>query len=206
MSLESTRNKAEKLGIDLTKFDSDITEEKLLELIDQKQQQIAQDKKEKEIKEESERKAALDAKKNKLILQDVDGDEVDQSDYFHPRLEEEKLPNGKVLKPTDQTAPEYFNKTCGYPVDREDLIEAFVQFFPRRKGFLFYRKRDQEVYIIIVPLKYATTIKRSNESRPGDYQKHVMSFLSEGSVNIDSLKLKLKRIADHPSISTEALD
>src|SRR5690606_14570897 len=99
----------------------------------------------------------------------------------------------------------FFNKICGMPVDREELIEVFNQFFPKKKGFLFYKQRNAEVYLVIVPLKYATTISKANESRPGDFQRHAMSFINEGSVNIDSLKIKLGRIAKHTSISTEPL-
>lgn len=204
MSLATKQKKAEGLGIDLSKIEGEVTEEKLDELIEQKTKAIAQEKEEKKIQEAAEKKAAEDAKKNQLILKDVDGADVDQADYFFPRLEEETV-NGKVLKPTKDTAPVYFNKICGYPVDREELIEVFNQFFPRRKGFLFYRQRDKEVYLIIVPLKYATTISRSNESRPGDFQRHALSFINEGSVNVDSLKLKLGRIAKHTSISSEPL-
>lgn len=204
MSLETKKNKAEKLGIDLTKIEGELTEETLDELIEQKLKADAQDKQEKKIQDAAQKKAADEAKKNQLILKDVDGADVDQAEYFFPRLEEETI-NGKVFKPSTETAPAYFNKLCGYPVDREELIEVFNQFFPRKKGFLFYRQRDKELYLVIVPLKYATTISRSNESRPGDFQRHALSFINEGSVNIDSLKLKLGRIAKHPSISTEPL-
>lgn len=205
MSLATKQKKAEGLGIDLTKIDGEVTEEKLDELIEQKQTQIDQDKKEEKIRKDAEKKAAEEALKNQLILKDVDGADVDQADYFFPRFEEEKLPSGKILKPGNQTAPEYFNKICGTPVDDPDLVETFLQFFPRRKGFLFYKQRGKEVYLIIVPLKYATTISKSNESRPGDFQRHALSFISEGSVNVDSLKLKLGRIAKHTSISSEPL-
>ncbi len=94
---------------------------------------------------------------------------------------------------------------CGLPVDRDELNEAFTLYFPRAKGFLFYKKRESEVYLVIVPLKYATTISRQNESRPGDFQRHAMSFLTEGSVNVDSLKLKLAKIAKHSSIAREPI-
>lgn len=204
MSLATKKTKAEKLGIDLTKIEGEVTEAILDELIEQKIKAAAQDKEEKRIQEAAEKKAADEAKKNLLILKDVDGADVDQAEYFFPRLEEENI-NGKVYKPSTETAPAYFNKICGYPVDREELVEVFNQFFPRHKGFLFYRQRDKEVYLVIVPLKYATTISRSNESRPGDFQRHALSFINEGSVNVDSLKLKLGRIAKHASISTEPL-
>ncbi len=205
MSLKTKLDKADRLGI---KFDPGFEpdEKKLDELIEQKTAQIDQDKKEAKILAANEKKAAEEARKNMIVLQDVDGDDVDQAEYFYPRLEDEKDKDGKVVaKATDQTAPVYFNKTCGYPVDREELVEVFVQYFPRRKGFLFYKLRDKEVYLIIVPLKYATTINAANESQPGDFQKHALSFITEGSVNTDSLKLKLKKISTHTQISQEPL-
>jgi len=204
MSLATKKTKATQLGIDLTKIEGELTEAILDELIEQKMKAVAQDKEEKRIQEAAEKKAAEEAKKKGLVLKDPDGADVDQADYFFPRLEEETI-NGKVYKPSTDTAPAYFNKVCGLPVEREELVEVFHQIFPRKKGFLFYRKQDQELYIVIVPLKYATTISRSNESRPGDFQKHALSFINEGSVNVDSLKLKLGRIAKHSSISTEPL-
>ena len=203
--MEKKKAKAKQLGIDLTKIEGELTEARLDELIDQKSAQIAQDAEEKRIAKEQAAIAAAAAKDTKVILKDVDGQDVDQADYFFPRLEDEKLPDGKVLKKTTETAPEYFNKMCGMPVDDPDLINEFVKHFPRSKGFLFYKQRRQELYLVIVPLKYATTVNRSNESRPGDFQRHALSFINEGSVNLDSLKLKLARISKHSSISREAI-
>ncbi len=208
MSLATKLTKAKKLGI---KFAEGYTpkEEELDKMIEAKNEIASQEKEEARIKRIDEKKAAEEALKNIIVLKDVDGDDVDQSEYFYPRIQREvlneKTINEKVLEPNDQTAPIYFNKSNGYPVDREELIEVFLQYFPRKKGFLFYKKRDSEVYVIIVPLKYAKTISASNESRPGDFQRHAMSFISEGSVNVDSLKGKLARIAAHSSISTEPL-
>lgn len=212
MSLVTKKTKAKNMGIDLEKIEKalpegeKLTEEKLDELIEQKQLQIDQEKEEKKIKDEEKKKAEEEAKKTQLILKDVDGDDVEWNEYFFPRTEDEKLPDGKVLKAGESTVPTYFNKICGMPVDREELIEVFNQHFSKRKGFLFYKQRNAEVYLVIVPLKYATTINRSNESRPGDFQRHAMSFINEGSVNIDSLKIKLGRIAKHTSISQTPLD
>lgn len=203
MSLATKLTKAKKLGIT---FEEGYTpkEEELDKLIEQKQAFLAQKKEEDKIAKANQKKADEEALKNKVILKDIDGDDVDQADYFWPRLEKEKV-GDKEFEPTDQTAPVYFNKICGMPVDRDELIEVFLQFFPRSKGFLFYKSRDKEVYLVIVPLKYATTISRANESRPGDFQRHALSFIAEGSVNVDSLKLKLARIAKHSSISTEPI-
>lgn len=203
MSLATKLTKAKKLGITFAEGFTP-TEAELDKLIDQKQEISGQQKEEARIQKKAEKAAEEEARKNKVILQDVDGEDVDQADYFYPRLVTETV-GGKELAPSDQTAPTYFNKICGYPVDREDLVEVFLQFFPRAKEFLFYKARDREVYLVIVPLKYATTISRSNESRPGDFQRHALSFIGEGSVNVESLKLKLARIQKHSSISTEAI-
>lgn len=208
MSLATKITKAKKLGIEFAEGYTPKSEDEVDKLIEAKMEIIGQQKEEARIQRMNEKKAAEEARKNDVILQDVDGDDVDQSEYFWPRSEKEKTgtsPNEKTLEPTDQTAPVSFNRTCGMPVDRDELIEVFLQYFPRSKGFLFYKARDKEVYLVIVPLKYATTISRANESRPGDFQRHALSFIVEGSVNVDSLKLKLARIAKHSSISTEAI-
>jgi hypothetical protein len=204
MTLATKLKKAKDLGIKIP--EGETPDEKALdELIEQKTAQIAQDKEEDKIKEAAEKQAVEEAKKSRIILQDIDGADVDQSEYFFPRKVDEKTADGKVLKATDQTAPAYFNRMCGYPVDRDDLKEVFLQYFPRRKGFLFYKVRDKEVYLVIVPLKYATTVSASNESAPGHFQRHALSFVDAGSVNIDSLKIKLTRIAKHSSIAQEPL-
>lgn len=209
MSIATKMTKAKRMGII---FEPDYVpkdEAELDKLIEAKQSLIDQQKEEDKIKKLAEKKAAEHARKFELVLKDVDGDDVDQSEYFFPREVKEvsKDASGKevVLEPTDQTAPIYFNASNGYPVDREELIEEFVRHFPRKKGFLFYKQRDKEVYLVIVPLAYATRISRANESRPGDFQRHALSFIQEGSVNVDSLRLKLQRIAKHSSISTEAI-
>ncbi len=59
---------------------------------------------------------------------------------------------------------------------------------------MFYKQTDKEVYLIIVPLKYSDSVGDKHDSMDGDFQKHAISFLSEGSVNIDSLRQKLERI------------
>jgi len=173
-------------------------------LIEAKQLFIKQGKEEAAIKSKEIQDAKEKAKKNSFVLRDVDGDDADQADYFFARTEEE-IVDKVTHKPTTRTAPVHFNTICGLPVDREDLVEAFKLHFPTKKGFLFYKLKDKEVYLVIVPLKYATTITKSNESRPGDFQRHALSFIGEGSVNIDSLKMKLARIANHSSISREPL-
>lgn len=210
MSIETKMAKAKKLGVVFADGYVPKTEAEIDKVIEAKNEIIGQQKEEDKIRKADEKKAEDEAKKRILILKDVDGDDVDQAEYFFPRTEKEDVFNAKnektaTLPATDQTAPVYFNKICGLPVEREELIEVFLQYFPRSKGFLFYKARDREVYLVIVPLKFATTISRANESRPGDFQRHALSFITEGSVNVDSLKIKLARVARHTSISTEAI-
>lgn len=209
MSLATKFAKAKRLGAVFAEDYEPKSEEELDKIIETKQALADQEKAEEKIRKQQEKKAQEDAVKNVVILRDVDGDDVEQSEYFYPRLVKEvvgeKTPYEKTLPATTETAPVGFNKVCGMPVDREELVEVFIQYFPRKKGFLFYKARDREVYFVIVPLRYAKTVNAANESRPGDVQRHALSFISEGSVNIDSLKLKLERIAKHSSISTEPL-
>lgn len=209
MALAAKLKKAKALGIT---FEEGYTpdEAKLDEMIEAKQALADQEKQEEKIRKAEEKKAAEAALKSKIVLKDVDGDDVDQEDYFWPRTVAEKVKKADgteiTLEPTTETAPPFFNKICGMPVDREELIDVFVRVFPKKKGFLFYKKRDAEVYLIIVPLKYAKTISAANESRPGDFQRHALSFIGEGSVNLDSLRSKLEKVAGHKSsISTEPI-
>lgn len=183
---------AKKLGMVVT---PETTEDQLDTFIKESEAKDALEKEQAKIAAANVKKATEEAKKAKIILKDVDGEDVDQKDYFF---------HNEKTGETD-TAPVYFNKVCGYPVDREDLIEVFNSVFPKNKGFLFNKLRDKELYLIIVPIKYATTISKNNESLPGDFQKHALSFIGEGSVNIDSLKLKLAKVANHPSIRKEPL-
>ena len=120
---------------------------------------------------------AKTTKKKGLVLKNTLGKEVDEADYFF---------GGK--------APNSFEGTCGKPVEREELLEVFNKVFKPSDNFLFYKSLDKEVYLVIVPIKYSTTIGDYNNSIEGDFQKHAISFLNEGSVNLDTLKLKLKRI------------
>jgi hypothetical protein len=113
----------------------------------------------------------------KSILRNTAGKEVPVEDYFF---------GGKV-------APG-FEGTCGKPVDREDLIAVFNKVFKPEDNFLFYKALDKEVYLVIPPIKHSTTIGDFNNSVEGDFQKHAISFINEGSVNLDTLKIKLGRI------------
>jgi len=119
----------------------------------------------------------------KTILKNTSGKEVDEGDYFYSN---EGLSKGK--------APNGFSKTCGYPVEREDLVGVFNKIFKPEDGVLFYKQPDKEVYLVIVPIKYSASVGEHNGSLEGDFQKHAISFLNEGSVNLDTLKTKLKRI------------
>lgn len=120
--------------------------------------------------------------RKKAILKNVEGKDMKEEDYFFKKTEK----GGK--------APDYFNKVCGLPVDREDLLEVFNKVFDKKDNILFYKTTNKEVYVVIVPLKYSTTVVDSNDSIDGDFQKHALSFIKEGSVNTDTMKLKLKRI------------
>lgn len=184
--------KALSLDIEVTQ---NTTEDELDLLIKNAEEKEALEKQQDKIAKENEKKAKEAAKKSSIILRNVDNVDVEQKDYFYPNLE----------KDVTDTAPVYFNRVCGYPVDREDLLDVFNNIFPKSKQFLFYKLRDKEVYLIIVPLKYAKTVGRATESQPGDFQKHALSFINEGSVNIDSLKLKLAKVAKHTDIAKEPI-
>jgi len=133
-------------------------------------------KKTEEVKVEAEVKKPK-AAKSKTVLKNTSGKEVPISDYFFKGV----LSSG-------------FEGTCGNPVDREDLLDVFNKVFKPEDSILFYKQADKEVYIIIVPLKYSVSVGENNDSLEGDFQKHAISFLNEGSVNLDTLRQKLERI------------
>jgi hypothetical protein len=112
-----------------------------------------------------------------VILKDTLGEEAFPEDYFY---------NGVI--------PSGFAGTCGKPVDDEELLKVFNKIFNPSYKFLFYRAKGKEVYIVIVPIKYSTIIGEEKESLDGDFQKHAISFINEGSVNIDTLKNKLSKV------------
>ena len=138
------------------------------------------------------RKAAEDAKKKKvkIVIKNTLGEEVPQSDYFYSR-------DGS------DTAPGFFHDSYGYAVDREDLLAVFNKVFKPKDGILFYKAKDKEVYIIIVPIKHSSTVGASHNSVDGDFQKHALSFITEGSVNLDTLRTKLTRVASTIKIVAE---
>jgi len=141
---------------------------------------VAEAKAEK-IKTDDAAKKALTEKETKTkkasILRNALGKEVPEADYFYKGI----IPPG-------------FEGTCGNPVDREDLVGVFHKVFKEKDNILFYKQADKEVYIIIIPIRYATTIGDFNDSIDGDFQKHAISFLNEGSVNLDTMRQKLERI------------
>ena len=124
-----------------------------------------------------------------FVLKNTAGKEVNNDDYFYSSTDKKYAPM------------ENLKNVIGKPVEREDLIELFEQIFKPSLGFLFYKKIDTEVYIVIIPIKNSTTIGREHESMDGDFQKHAISVIAEGSVNIDSFKAKLKRIIPFVKIS-----
>ena len=132
-----------------------------------------------ELKKIADAKALEDAKiaKNTVKLKNVLGKEVPSKNYFY---------NG--------ITPAGFVGACGKSVDREDLVGLFHKVFKPSDNILFYKQLDKEVYIVIIPIKYSTEIGDFNDSFGGDFQKHAISFLSEGSVNLDTMRKKLERI------------
>ncbi len=160
---------------------------------------LAKDIAEKKKVEEAEKKAAEDRKKtedakkkkNKIVLKNTLGEEVSGSDYFYSKVKGE------------DTAPTFFTESYGYPVDREELLTVFNKVFNPKHGMLFYKARDKEVYVVIVPLKHSSTVGSSHDSIDGEFQKHAISFITEGSVNLDTLRSKLNRVSSTIKISTE---
>jgi len=112
-----------------------------------------------------------------VVLKNTSGKEVKVEDYFFEG----------VILPS-------FEGTCGKPVEREDLLDVFNKVFKPEDNILFYKQNDKEVYLVIVPIKYSTEIGEDNNSIIGDFQKHAISFLNEGQVNLDSLRQKLEKI------------
>lgn len=161
------------------------------ELAEQLRKEKEDEETNKKIKE-AEEKQRLDAlkKKNKVVLKNTLGEEVPQKDYFYSV-------SGK------DTAPVYFEEVCGRPVDREDMIAVFNKIFKPKDGILFYKTRDKEVYIIIVPLKHSSVVGQEYDSIDGEFQKHAISFINEGSVNLDTLRTKLQRVAKTINIAQE---
>ena len=124
----------------------------------------------------------VESKFGGVVLKNPSGAIVDSKDYFYSSKGEDK-------------SPKYFHQVCGYPVDREDMLAVFNKIFKPKDGLLFYKKKDQEVYLVIVPIKHSSIVGPGHDSADGDFQKHAISFINEGSVNLDTLKMKLARVA-----------
>ncbi len=174
-----------------------MNEDKQKELLGQElADQLEREKKDEDIakkNKETEDKKIIDDKKkkaSKIILKNTLGEEVSQKDYFYSS------------KGAD-SAPSYFPDVCGNPVDREDMVIVFNKIFKPKDGLLFYKAKDKEVYIIIVPLKHSSVVGADHNSVEGEFQKHAISFVSEGSVNLDTLKNKLTRVASTIRIVAE---
>jgi len=117
------------------------------------------------------------------VLKNTRGEDVPVEDYFYAKDGETAI------------APNFFNTSCGYPTDRDDLIEIFDKVFKPEDNFLLLKARDKEVYSVLVPLKFTDLIGLDNDSILGDYQLHAMSFIPDGSVNYERFKSKVKEIA-----------
>lgn len=122
-----------------------------------------------------------------IILQNVLGEDVDPKEYFFSDGTPAEEARGSIVPP-------YFNSVCGLPVTREELLEVFNKIFKPEDGFLFYKTQDKEVYVIIIPLRFSI-VGEENNALSGDFQKHAISFIAEGSANPETLKLKLKMVA-----------
>jgi len=127
-----------------------------------------------EVKEEPKKEEKV---AEEVTLFNVLGKKVPLTDYFYKGI-----------------TPPGFKGTCGNPVDREDLVGLFHKVFKPSDNILFYKQADKEVYIVIIPIKYATEIGDFNDSIDGDFQKHAISFLTEGSVNLDTMRQKLEKV------------
>ena len=134
---------------------------------------------------------AFIGKTKSLILKNTSGEDMDPKDYFFSDSSEAEAAR---IEKSGSLAPSYFNDIVGKPVEREDLIEVFDEVFNPKDNFLFYRCVEKEVYVIMIPLKFSQ-VNKENGALSGDIQKHAISFVMEGSANVDTLKMKLKRIA-----------
>jgi len=154
----------------------------------------------------------VEKKKSTVVLKNTKGEDVKWQDYFFESKSKQQYLDwlsAKKLKDTTENEelyrdsvfpPKYFNKVCGFPVDREDLTEMFNKIFKPESGVLFYKTQDKEVYVIIVPLKYSEVIGDFNDSIDGDFHRHAISFVTEGSVNLNSMESKIKKVATHIKI------
>lgn len=190
--LKLLRGKARRLKVI---FNDKTTEDELSDLIAEAEDRIQFEKDQQKIYKENEKNAKEAHIKANIVLRNTDLVDMEQKDYF---ARDRKT--GEV-----ETAPAAFNKICGYPVEREELVAIFDSIFPKDRDFLFYKCYDKEVYLVIVPLKYAVTVQEHTEPDAGAFQRHALSFIGEGSVNPESLRSKLKVIYNHADIAKQPL-
>lgn len=115
-------------------------------------------------------------------IRNTRGEEVDPADYFYASPGKEAF------------APSYFNRACGFPVTYDEWNKIFDSIFDPEDQFVFLKSQNKEVYSVLVPLVF-TEIGEQNDNVDCDFQVHAISFISDGSVSSDRLKLKLKEIA-----------
>lgn len=115
-------------------------------------------------------------------LRNTRGETVDVKDYFY-------APEGQIA-----IAPPYFSKSCGTVCEREDLVQAFESIFKPEDNFILLKDQYKEVYGVLVPLSY-TKIGPKENSIIGDYMYHAVSFVSEGSANMEMFISFLKKVA-----------
>ena len=137
----------------------------------------------KKLEADKKKAEAVEKAKPAFTLKNTAGKDVKSEDYFYTTKDS-----------AGYTPTANMKNVIGVPVAREDLIEMFDQIFDPKHNILFYKKVDTEVYIVIVPLKNSTSVGRTHESVDGDFQKHAISVIADGSVNMDTFKMKLKRI------------
>jgi len=129
--------------------------------------------------------AGLNKNEIKIVdpkIKTTDGKDVDIKDYFY-------APEGQT-----PIAPPFFKDTCGKVVDRDDLVEVFEKIFSPEDGFIFLKDQYKEVYGVLVPLRY-TKIGTEEDALLGDFKYHAVSFVLDGSVNVEKLKSFLKKIS-----------
>ncbi len=124
---------------------------------------------------------------------------VDKDAFFWAPGATQKFPISDYFfnttdKPTCDIVPKFKMKSLGTPCMSEMLNEVFHDYFKPNDGFLLYKYDLQEVYSVIIPLKY-TKYSKNNGNVDGDIQVHAISFMLYGSVNIDLFKKTLEKVS-----------
>jgi hypothetical protein len=96
-------------------------------------------------------------------------------------------------KPIHDVIPKYQLKNLGAPCMSEMMNDIFYEYFKPEDGFLLYKKDLEEVYLVIIPLKF-TQYSKNKGNVTGDMQIHAVSFMHYGSVNIDLFKNLLEKV------------